>query len=587
MKFQLHRRMMLSWLVIATTLMLTFAVGTLAIKASAAPLVANLSTSTLMVDKTVARNGETLNYTLLIKNSGDTNASDIIVTTTLPSELTYMVGSILTPPAAGVFVQSVTVTGNDIVWKGLIQSGQQASVKFAAVIPAVNTVPTGTVLTDTATIDHTSGQTNLSAVTTVVAAAPDMSGSTKSADKDEAKIGDTIHYTVMLANSGDADGLISLTDTIPAQLTYVNGSVSAPPPNGAIISSFGVTGGVVHLAGQIPPGRSAMISFDATVNAGVADGTIITNTVQINDGTAITERMAATTVVSQTGSIIFLPLVFKAIPAPVLQISSVTETGGNASWTVSWNNVLPSNGEIYEVQEATNASFTQNVNTQTTTSLSKSYSHPASTGITYYYRVRVTSGIGSAYSGVKSVALTSNLTADVLNLNSDAGDCTTLRWDFPNISSIYMNYADGFLKRPTSGTGTFLICPSRTTKYEAEITYPDGRKIFPSVTVNVTGSNCNRDPYINRWDATAYNVPINTDITIFWDVQCATEIHQRLGGDSAPTFGVSGSGSREFRITGDTSMNLIVKSASQAHGDFNETSTFVVFVNNREEPTQK
>jgi uncharacterized repeat protein (TIGR01451 family) len=97
--------------------------------------------------------------------------------------------------------------------------------------------------------------------------------------------GDVLRYTIVLSNFGaiPAAGVV-LTDTVPANTTYVANSLRL---NGA---PAGIDGGVSPLiaglpvhsadnpgAGIVSAGESAVITFEAGVNAGVPTGTLISN----------------------------------------------------------------------------------------------------------------------------------------------------------------------------------------------------------------------------------------------------------------------------------------------------------------------
>jgi uncharacterized repeat protein (TIGR01451 family) len=87
-------------------------------------------------------------------------------------------------------------------------------------------LPTNMVITNTAIVDDGLGQTlQARAMTTVMG--PDLAGSTKTVDKTEALAGETLTYTIALANTGSviATG-VSVVDPIPENTLYVPGSVT-------------------------------------------------------------------------------------------------------------------------------------------------------------------------------------------------------------------------------------------------------------------------------------------------------------------------------------------------------------------------
>ena len=104
--------------------------------------------------------------------------------------------------------------------------------------------------------------------------------------------GDVLRYTIVLSNSGavPATGVV-LTDAVPPNTTYVADSLRL---NGA---SVGPDGGVSPLiaglsvqsadnpgAGIVSSGNSAVVTFEARVNAGVPTGTLIINQGRITAG---------------------------------------------------------------------------------------------------------------------------------------------------------------------------------------------------------------------------------------------------------------------------------------------------------------
>ncbi len=115
--------------------------------------------------------------------------------------------------------------------------------------------------------------------------------------------GELITYTVVFTNSYDMPLDLTATDPVPANTTYVLGSVSgatvADPP-----------GNVVTWAGSLEPGASATFSFAVRVNDDVELGTMITNTVTVtaNDLPFTAEAVVRVGRVMHT---IYLPLVLR------------------------------------------------------------------------------------------------------------------------------------------------------------------------------------------------------------------------------------------------------------------------------------
>lgn len=90
----------------------------------------------------------------------------------------------------------------------------------------------------------------------------------KTASSPTAGPGQTLTYTLSLTTTGVALPA-TLTDTLPAGLTYITGSVTG----GATFS-----GGQILWNGVVPSGTPLTITYRATVNSGLAPGTILANT---------------------------------------------------------------------------------------------------------------------------------------------------------------------------------------------------------------------------------------------------------------------------------------------------------------------
>jgi uncharacterized repeat protein (TIGR01451 family)/fimbrial isopeptide formation D2 family protein len=96
---------------------------------------------------------------------------------------------------------------------------------------------------------------------------------------------DSLLYTIVLTNSGGvpATGVV-LTDSVPANTTYeadslrLNGSPVGPDGGvSPLIAGLTVQSSDDPGAGIISAGESALVTFEARVNAGVSTGTLITN----------------------------------------------------------------------------------------------------------------------------------------------------------------------------------------------------------------------------------------------------------------------------------------------------------------------
>ena len=158
--------------------------------------VANI-TGVKSVDKSTAKVGDTLTYTIKLTNSGNGDGK-VTVTDEIPTGTTLVADSIT---ANGSYnEENKTITWTDVK----VEAGKTAEVSFKATINS----DTKTSVTNKAVID---GNKPTEEVETKVA---NITG-VKSVDKSTAKVGDTLTYTIKLTNSGNGDGKVTVTDEIP------------------------------------------------------------------------------------------------------------------------------------------------------------------------------------------------------------------------------------------------------------------------------------------------------------------------------------------------------------------------------------
>ncbi len=273
-------------------------------------------------DPAVLLAGETLRYTITVKNVGSDNASDASLRDAIPVNTSYVPGS-------------TTLNGLPVADAGGGVSPLSAGIPLAApedptpgamradTSPSANNVATVTfdVLVDPAAIDGTviSNQAFASAVLGGVSDQPSDDPRTPVLDDPTRDVvgnapllfapksaallvdggtlgvvdaGDTLRYTIQVYNNGAATATATtLTDAVPANTTYVADSLTlnglplgvadggvSPLIAGLDISSSDVPPPAPGPgAGILTAGQSAIVTFDLVVNAGVPGGTIISN----------------------------------------------------------------------------------------------------------------------------------------------------------------------------------------------------------------------------------------------------------------------------------------------------------------------
>jgi uncharacterized repeat protein (TIGR01451 family) len=168
------------------------------------------------------------------------------------------------------------------------------------------------------------GKSNRATESATVVSAPKWVTSAKIADRYSIEPGARFTYTLQLANTGDMDGhVVTMTDALPTQITFAGGLTSL---TGA--ASYDEATRSVTWVGPIPAGSAVSVTFAATVNSDVPQGTPIENTAYVSDpvNQQSTPLFCAVTTVAREARTyrIYLPLVTRNQGGPQLPDLAVT-----------------------------------------------------------------------------------------------------------------------------------------------------------------------------------------------------------------------------------------------------------------------
>ena len=352
--------------------------------------VGNLSASKT-VDQETALVGETLNYTVVISNVGDN--AQTVMTDTLPSGLAIIPES-LNSVTTNAIATTFTVTGDTVLWEGLIGNNGDVEIQFGAVVTAP--LMGGDVVTNTAYITGTGALLTPMAETAILSLTPAALTAVKTADRELLNPASTVQYTVVVNNSGEATAdAVTITDPLPAELDYVADSLTVI--GGGVYS---VTADVINWTGAITGQTAVTLTYAAELAASAPgpNGTF-TNTATIS---GVGDPIAASSSVDyQTTVVLYVPAVFKPLPTPTL-LSISTPTSGDDlvtfSSTISWSDV---GNAVYELQEARNPDFVGALTYAVDNTTSFVVTHNSTQDMKYYYRVRATRGqLSSTWSNI-------------------------------------------------------------------------------------------------------------------------------------------------------------------------------------------
>ncbi len=272
-------------------------------------------------DPAVLLAGETLRYTITVKNIGTSDATGVTLRDQIPVNTSYVTGSTTLngAPLADVGGTSPLVAGMLISAPGDPTPGAMAA--DASATPDNIATITFDVIIDPSVIDGTviSNQGFVTAIDDGIVDQPSDDPATPAVNDPTRDIvgnlpllfapksvvllgdqgtpgvvdpGDVLRYTISVQNSGTiaATGVV-LRDAVPANTTYVadstllNGLPVGQPDGGASPLAAGIDISSSDLtpplpgagAGTISAGAAAVLQFDLRVNDGVSTGTLISN----------------------------------------------------------------------------------------------------------------------------------------------------------------------------------------------------------------------------------------------------------------------------------------------------------------------
>ncbi|MDI9569429.1 MAG: carboxypeptidase regulatory-like domain-containing protein [Pseudomonadota bacterium] len=202
--------------------------------------------------------GKDLTYTITYKNVGKKAATNVVITDTVPTGTTFKSATDGGSNSSGVVTWNI----------GSLAAGAGGTVSFTV------TVPTGT--PNGTEIKNDKYQIVCAEITTAVPGAAMVSLVqsqprlllSKTAAPSPVEAGKTLTYTLTYANKGNVKATgVKITDTVPANTTFVSATGGGTQSGGVVTWDIG----------DLDVNAEGTVTFTVTVNAAVADGSVITN----------------------------------------------------------------------------------------------------------------------------------------------------------------------------------------------------------------------------------------------------------------------------------------------------------------------
>jgi uncharacterized repeat protein (TIGR01451 family) len=273
--------------------------------------------------------GNNITYTQVVTNNGPAASPNVTLTEGLPANTSFVSAN---GPAGWTCSGTTTITCS----AATLASGANATI--TVVVKVIAGTAAGTVISDVVSVasdiedPNTSNNTATANVTVATAGQSDLA-ITSSASPNPVSDSNNITYTQSVINSGPAaSGTATFSDTIPANTTFVSFTVPPGWNCGATIPAVGGTGTISCTIASLAINATANFPLVVKVSQGVAPGTAISNTANINipcssasDPNCANNRVT-TTVYVASATQADVAIVKTASPEPVNQGTNLTYT---------------------------------------------------------------------------------------------------------------------------------------------------------------------------------------------------------------------------------------------------------------------
>ncbi|EJS67229.1 cell surface protein [Bacillus cereus] len=240
------------------------------------PVLDAMLTMVKSVDQTLVTLGDTITYTTIVTNNGNTNATTITFTDLIPDGTTFITDSVTING-----ITQIGLTPNTGITIGSIAPNSSISIAFqvtATSTPVQNPIANSATASYTFIADPNAPVVSRTATSNTVFTTINTATilSSKQVDKSFSRIGDTLTYTVTLTNNGNSSAQnVIFTDTMPSGTTFIANTFSingipqsgANPANGVNIGPI-TAGSTVNVSFQVNvtslPTENPIVNFSST-----------------------------------------------------------------------------------------------------------------------------------------------------------------------------------------------------------------------------------------------------------------------------------------------------------------------------------
>lgn len=252
-----------------------------------------LGGSTVSADKVLARDTDTLTYTLVLHNDGWQDIGSTYMTATFTSDLNPIPGSVTGgaswDPGASAFI-----------WSGPLSQGQSVTFTYQASINGP--LPMGHVVSHTVWMGYDNHAIEFDRIAVTPVNLADLSQSTFAVTPTVGGQGSMLTYTLGISNIGVADALVTAVNPVPDSLNLITSSLQASG------GSTQTDGKVVTWTVPVSIENIAILVYTAVISD-IPPGFVLHNRATLDDGLGNSVPVEA--VMTVEGNKTFLPVIFK------------------------------------------------------------------------------------------------------------------------------------------------------------------------------------------------------------------------------------------------------------------------------------
>ncbi len=236
---------------------------------------------TNVVDKALADRGETLSYTLTVKNTGSIDTTNTYLWINQPNLADYVAGSSNYQGFPGGNLMTLTDSWiKDGVNFGKVPAGKYIVLKYQTKV--AQNANTDDIIWSAAGVKSDQTQTvQANSYTKVILKNPSLCGA-KTADKTSVSPGDVVTFTIKACNNGNVVlNNVYIGDTLHPPFQYIPGTTTLSVSGEKTIQ---ITDNWINdnvNIGPLNPGQEAFLKFQVKVTDSVTDGVTYQNVAQL------------------------------------------------------------------------------------------------------------------------------------------------------------------------------------------------------------------------------------------------------------------------------------------------------------------